>query len=179
MTYEIICAGFGGQGILFLGKTLAYAGLEENKEVSWIPAYGPEMRGGTCNCSVVVSDSKRIGMPVVTKPNVVVAMNRQSMEKFEPTIVDNGFLLYNSTLIEIEPSKKNITAVKLEASQIANELGNVKLSNMVMLGALLKKVPMVKKETVVNIIRQQLTGDKKKLFEPNIIALEAGENAVM
>jgi len=176
MTYEIICAGFGGQGILFLGKTLAFAGLEENKEVSWIPSYGPEMRGGTCNCSVVVSNDKRVGMPVVTTPNVVVAMNRLSMEKFEPMMVADGYLIYNTTLIETKPKRKDIKIASIPASQIANELGNVKLANMVMLGALLKFVPIVKKETVEKIIKEQLTGEKQKFFAPNMKAIEAGEN---
>ena len=175
MTHEIICAGFGGQGILFLGKVLAFAGLEEKKEVSWIPSYGPEMRGGTCNCSVVVSNDKQVGMPVVTTPNVVIAMNRLSMERFEPTIVPGGFLIYNTTLIEVEPQRDDIKIAHIAASQIANELGNVKLANMVMLGALLKFVPIVKKTTVEQIIRKQLTGSKEKLFEPNMKAMIAGE----
>ena len=178
MTYEIICAGFGGQGILFLGKILAFAGLEEKKEVSWIPSYGPEMRGGTCNCSIVVSDDKRVGMPVVVTPNIVVAMNRLSMEKFESTIVKDGFLIYNTTLIEIKPQRKDIKTAHIAASQISNELGNVKLANMVMLGALLKFVPIIKKSTVEQIIRKQLTGSKAKFFEPNMKAINAGEKAV-
>ena len=179
MTYEIICAGFGGQGILFLGKTLAFAGLEENKEGSWIPSYGPEMRGGTCNCSVVVSNDKRVGMPVVTTPNIVIAMNRLSMEKFESTIVPGGYLIYNTTLIEIKPQRKDIKIAHIASSQIANELGNVKLANMVMLGALLKFIPIVKRTTVEQIISEQLTGSKKKFFEPNIKAMNAGEEEVI
>ncbi len=179
MTHEIICAGFGGQGILFLGKVLAFAGLEEKKEVSWIPSYGPEMRGGTCNCSVVVSNDKRVGMPVVTTPNIVIAMNRLSMEKFEPTMVSNGHLIYNTTLIEIEPKRKDIKIAHVAASQIANELGNVKLANMVMLGALLKFIPIVKRSTIEQIIHKQLTGSKEKFFEPNMKAIKAGEKAVV
>ena len=179
MTHEIICAGFGGQGILFLGKVLAFAGLEEKKEVSWIPSYGPEMRGGTCNCSVVVSNGKRVGMPVVTTPNIVVAMNRLSMERFEPTMVSNGYLIYNTTLIEIEPKRKDIQIANVAASQIADELGNVKLANMVMLGALLKFVPIVNKSTIEQIIRKQLTGSKEKFFEPNMKAIKAGEKEVV
>jgi len=179
MTHEIICAGFGGQGILFLGKVLAFAGLEEKKEVSWIPSYGPEMRGGTCNCSVVVSNDKRVGMPVVTTPSVVVAMNRLSMEKFEPTMVSNGYLIYNTTLIEIEPQRKDIKTASIPASQIANELGNVKLANMVMLGALLKFIPVVNRLTIEQILHKQLTGSKAKFFEPNMKAIDAGEKAVV
>ena len=175
MTHEIICAGFGGQGILFLGKILAFAGLEEKKEVSWIPSYGPEMRGGTCNCSVVVSDDKQVGMPVVVSPNIVVAMNRLSMEKFEPEMVEDGLLIYNTTLIEIEPKRKDIKTAHVAASQIANELGNVNLANMVMLGALLKFVPIIKKSTVEQILHKQLEGSKAKFFEPNMKAITAGE----
>ena len=179
MTHEIICAGFGGQGILFLGKILAFAGLEEEKEVSWIPSYGPEMRGGTCNCSVVVSDDKRVGMPVITTPNIVVAMNRLSMEKFEPTMLQGGYLIYNTTLVETKPKREDIKIAHVAASQIANELGNVKLANMVMLGALLKFVPVVKRSTVEQIICEQLTGSKAKFFEPNMKAIDAGEKEVV
>ena len=179
MTHEIICAGFGGQGILFLGKILAFTGLEEKKEVSWIPSYGPEMRGGTCNCSVVISNDKRVGMPVVTTPNIVVAMNRLSMEKFEPAMVSNGCLIYNTTLIEIEPKRKDIQIAHVAASEIANKLGNVKLANMVMLGALLKFVPIVTRSTIEQIIHKQLTGSKKKFFEPNMKAIKAGEIEVV
>ena len=107
MTYEIVLAGFGGQGILFLGKMIALAGMIDGKEVSWIPSYGPEMRGGTANCSVVVSD-RRIGTPVVSHPNVLVAMNRPSLEKFEPKMQPGGLLLINKTLIEIPHTRTDI-----------------------------------------------------------------------
>ena len=177
MTYEIISAGFGGQGILFLGKMLASAGMMEGKEVSWIPSYGPEMRGGTCNCSVVVSD-KRIGTPVVTNPNVLVAMNRQSLEKFEPLMAEHGFLLFNRTLIEIDPKRDDIKTSQVEVTQIASDLGNVKLANVVALGALIKQTPIVKRETIIQAMKEQLTGKKAALLKPNIRALEAGENAV-
>ena len=129
-THEILCAGFGGQGILFLGKMIAKAGMIEDKEVSWIPSYGPEMRGGTANCSVVVSD-KKIGSPVVCKPTILVAMNRPSLEKFEVDIKPNGILLYNKTLIEVAPKRTDVQIKAVNVTGIASELGNVKLANVV------------------------------------------------
>lgn len=177
MTYEIISAGFGGQGVLFIGKILATAGMNEGKEVSWIPSYGPEMRGGTANCSVVVSD-ERIGAPVVTHPDIVIALNRPSMEKFEETLKEGQILLYNKSLIDIEPSRKDISSYAVNASDIADNLGNVKLANVVALGALLKKVPVVKKESVVEALKQTLTGKKAALLDANLEAIEKGWNAV-
>ncbi|MDD2716846.1 MAG: 2-oxoacid:acceptor oxidoreductase family protein [Candidatus Wallbacteria bacterium] len=176
MTYEIICAGFGGQGVLFLGKMIAYAGMLEGKEVSWIPSYGPEMRGGTANCSVVVSD-KRIGTPVVNNPNVLVALNRPSLEKFEAAMKKDGVLLINKTLIEIPHKRSDINAFYLEVTGIASSLGNVKLANVVALGGLLKKVPIVKKETVIEALEKELSGKKADLLQLNIKALNAGEEA--
>jgi 2-oxoglutarate ferredoxin oxidoreductase subunit gamma len=123
MTYEIVLAGFGGQGILFLGKMIATAGMLEGKEVSWIPSYGPEMRGGTANCSVVVSD-RRIGTPVVNHPNVLVAMNRPSLEKFESRMQPGGFLLINKTLIEIPHTRTDIDVSYVDITGLAGELGN-------------------------------------------------------
>ena len=152
MTHEIILAGFGGQGILFLGKMIATAGMMEGKEVSWIPSYGPEMRGGTANCSVVVSD-RRIGTPVVSRPNVVVAMNRPSLEKFEAKIQPGGFLLINRTLIEIPHTRQDIEAHYLEVTGIAGQLGNPRLANVVALGGLISKVPVVTRESAIKALK--------------------------
>ena len=178
MAYEIVLAGFGGQGILFLGKMIAAAGMIEGKQVSWIPSYGPEMRGGTTNCSVVVSD-RLIGMPVVPNPNVMVAMNRPSLEKFEPKIQPKGFLLINKTLIEVPHTRQDIEAVYLEITGIAANLGNPRLANIVALGGLIARVPIVTMEATVEAIKAELSGRKAALLDLNLQALAAGQEAAL
>jgi 2-oxoglutarate ferredoxin oxidoreductase subunit gamma len=173
MTHEIILAGFGGQGILFLGKIIAVAGMLEGKEVSWIPSYGPEMRGGTANCSVVVSDTM-IGMPVVSQPNVLVVMNRPSLEKFEPKVVPGGFMLVNRTLIEIPPTRTDIEVASLELTGMAGTLGNPRLANIVALGGLIARVPVVSKAAAIEALQMELKGKKAALLPLNLQALEAG-----
>lgn len=177
MTYEIVLAGFGGQGILFLGKMIALAGMYDGKEVSWIPSYGPEMRGGTANCSVVVSD-RRIGTPVVSRPNVMVAMNRPSLEKFEPKMQVGGELLINKTLIEIPHTRTDITATYLEITGLASDLGNPRLANVVALGGLIGRVGLVTRESVVEALRKELSGKKAALLDLNLRALDAGVQGV-
>ena len=178
MTHEIVLAGFGGQGILFLGKMIATAGMLEGKEVSWIPSYGPEMRGGTANCSVVVSD-RRIGTPVVTHPNVLVAMNRPSLEKFEPRVAAGGFLLVNRTLIEIDHTRTDIEAAYVDITGLAGLVGNPRLANIVALGALIARVPIVGKDTAVAALRKELSGKKAALLDLNLRALDAGAEAAL
>jgi 2-oxoglutarate ferredoxin oxidoreductase subunit gamma len=177
MTYEITLAGFGGQGILFLGKMIALAGMLEGKEVSWIPSYGPEMRGGTANCSVVVSD-RRIGSPVVSHPNVLVAMNRPSLEKFEPKVQAGGLVLINKTLIEIPHTRKDIDAAYVEITGLASEMGNTRLANVVALGALIGRLPIVSADAVVAGLKKELSGKKAALLDLNVKALAAGQEAV-
>ncbi len=178
MTHEIVLAGFGGQGILFLGKMIATAGMLEGKEVSWIPSYGPEMRGGTANCSVVVSD-RRIGTPVVSRPNVLVAMNRPSLEKFEAKVQPGGFVLINKTLIEIPHTRQDVEAAYVEITSLASQLGNPKLANVVALGALIGRVPIVGREAVLEGLRKELSGKKAALLDLNIAALTAGQEATL
>jgi 2-oxoglutarate ferredoxin oxidoreductase subunit gamma len=178
MTHEITLAGFGGQGILFLGKMIATAGMLEGKEVSWIPSYGPEMRGGTANCSVVVSD-RRIGSPVVSRPNVLVAMNRPSLEKFEPKMQEGGFLLVNRTLIEIPHTRTDIDVSYVEITGLASEIGNPRLANIVALGALIGRVPIVGRDAVVEGLKKELSGKKAALFDLNVRALAVGHDAAL
>jgi len=178
MAHEIVLAGFGGQGILFLGKMIAMAGMLEGKQVSWIPSYGPEMRGGTANCSVVVSDHL-IGTPMVTHPNVLVAMNRPSLEKFEAKMQPKGFLLINRTLIEIPHTRQDIEALYLEITGLAGQIGNPRLANIVALGGLISRVPIVTKESVIEALRHELSGKKAALLELNLQALDAGEQAAL
>jgi 2-oxoglutarate ferredoxin oxidoreductase subunit gamma len=178
MTYEIVLAGFGGQGILFLGKMIALAGMYDGREVSWIPSYGPEMRGGTANCSVVVSD-RRIGTPVVSHPNVLVAMNRPSLEKFEPKMQPGGHLLINKTLIEIPHTRTDIEPTYLEITGLAGELGNPRLANIVALGGLIGRVGLVTRDSVVEALKKELSGKKAALLDLNLKALEAGQNGAL
>ncbi|MBE3098962.1 MAG: 2-oxoacid:acceptor oxidoreductase family protein [Planctomycetes bacterium] len=178
MAHEIVLAGFGGQGILFLGKMIAAAGMLDGKQVSWIPSYGPEMRGGTANCSVVVSD-RLIGSPVVPNPSVLVAMNRPSLEKFERKMQPKGFLLVNKTLIEIRHTRADIEAAYLDITGIAARLGNPRLANIVALGGLIALVPIVTKASAVEALRLELSGKKAALLDPNLKALDAGREAAL
>jgi len=152
---------------------IATAGMMEGKEVSWIPSYGPEMRGGTANCSVVVSD-RRIGTPVVSHPNVLVAMNRPSLEKFELKMQPGGHLLINKTLIEIPHTRNDIDVHYLEVTGLASQLGNPKLANVVALGGLIAKLPIVTKDSAIAALKYELSGRKAALLPLNITALEAG-----
>ena len=178
MTYEITLAGFGGQGILFLGKMIALAGMIEGKEVSWIPSYGPEMRGGTANCSVVVSD-RRIGSPVVSHPNVLVAMNRPSLEKFESKVQPGGLILINKTLIEIPHTRQDVDVAYVEITGLAGDLGNPRLANVVALGALIGRLPIVGRDAVIEGLKKELSGKKAALFDLNVKALTAGQEAAL
>lgn len=177
MTLEAIFAGFGGQGVMLIGQLLAYAGMYEGKQVSWFPSYGPEMRGGTANCSVVVSDEP-VGSPVISEPNLLVAMNRPSLEKFEPMVKPGGMLFYNSSLIHITPKRTDIEVIPIPANDIAAELGNAKVANMVVMGAILKKTGIVDLETVISVLKKTMTGNKAKLIALNQQALEKGMELV-
>jgi 2-oxoglutarate ferredoxin oxidoreductase subunit gamma len=172
MQNDVIMAGFGGQGILLIGKMLAYAGMHQGKEVSWLPSYGPEMRGGTCNCTVVISD-RPVGSPVIQSPRAVLAMNLPSLEKFEPTLKPGGLLIVNSSLIAREPARKDIRVLKVPANDIAVELGNPKGANMVALGAYLGATQAVNLEEMESLIRETFAS-KPKVVEANVIALKRG-----
>ncbi len=171
MTYEIVIAGFGGQGVMLMGQLLTYAGMIEDKHVSWIPSYGPEMRGGTANCSVIISD-EQIGNPIASEPTIVVAMNLPSLDKFEPLLKTNGTLLINSSLIEKKASRKDIQVYSIAANEIASDIGNPKVANMVVLGALIAATKIVKRESLLKAFA--------KLFEKKQISglLEINETAI-
>jgi 2-oxoglutarate ferredoxin oxidoreductase subunit gamma len=172
--FEAIFAGFGGQGVMLMGQLVAYSGMYEAKNVSWFPAYGPEMRGGTANCSVVVSEEP-VGSPVISEPNVVVAMNRPSLEKFEAAVKPGGILFYNSSLIDIQPKRTDIKVFAVPANDIATALGNSRVANMVVMGSILKTTGVVGIETVMQVLREKvLTGKKRDLVEVNRAALEKG-----
>lgn len=173
MHEEIIFAGFGGQGVLFAGQLLAYVALEEQKHVTWIPSYGPEMRGGTANCTVIVADEP-IGSPVSLHPSIVVAFNNPSLEKYEDDVKPGGLLIINNSLVLSPPSRTDITVISLPATAIASELGDVKLANMVLFGAMLSARPIVQMETTQAVLLEKLGARKAHLHEPNIDALERG-----
>ncbi|MDK2901620.1 Pyruvate synthase subunit PorC [Koleobacter methoxysyntrophicus] len=177
MHFEIIMAGFGGQGIMLMGQLLAYAGMLEGKEVSWLPSYGPEMRGGTANCTVIVSTDK-VGSPIVSKPNVIIVMNRPSLDKFEPVVRENGLLIYNSSLIDRRPKRNDLQLIAVPANEIANELGNSKIANMVALGAFIGKTKAVNIESVIESLKKVLSPEKSDLIALNKQALEKGKTLV-
>ncbi|NLJ99640.1 MAG: 2-oxoacid:ferredoxin oxidoreductase subunit gamma [Clostridia bacterium] len=173
MHHELIIAGFGGQGIMFAGQLLTYTGMMEDRHVSYIPSYGPEMRGGTANCSVVISE-KEIGSPIVTDPGILVTLNQPAFDKFAPTVKDGGLIIYNSTLINGELPGEDVETLAVPASKIADELGNPRITNMVMLGALIKKTQMVSLETILDSLEKVLPEHRHNLIPLNKQALEAG-----
>jgi len=177
MTHEILIAGFGGQGILSMGMTLAYAGMLENKEVSWMPSYGPEMRGGTANCIAIVSD-KKISSPILATFDAVIAMNQPSLDKFESAVKPGGCLLYDSTTVLMAPTRTDITVVPVPASDLAVSLGSSRVANMVMLGALLAALGPLRIESVEQALKKVLPERYHSLLPLNGEALRAGMNIV-
>ncbi len=178
MQQEVIFAGFGGQGVLFAGQLLAYAALEQGLEVTWIPSYGPEMRGGTANCTVVVSDEE-IGSPMVAHPGAVVAFNGPSLDKYAPLVKAGGLLVVNASLVPQEVTRKDIQVLRVAGSQVAEGLGERKLANMVMLGALLARLPILPLEAVEAALREHLPARHQRLLGPNCQALKAGAEAAV
>ena len=174
MKEEIIMAGFGGQGVMSMGKILAYAGMKEQNEVSWIPSYGPEMRGGTANCTVIVSD-KKIPSPMSSNPDSIMVMNYPSLEKFIDKVKSGGLVLINSSLIEVEVERDDVEVIKVPANEIAKELGNNKVANMVMLGSYITKKKVVGLYTVKNALKEILPERRHNLIPINEKALERGK----
>jgi 2-oxoglutarate ferredoxin oxidoreductase subunit gamma len=164
-------AGFGGQGILYLGETLATAGMREGDQVSWLPSYGPEMRGGTAHCNVTLS-SQPIGSPLVERATHLVAMNRPSLERFLPEVARGGAVLYDSSLIETAPLRKDVTAIPVAATKVADRLGSARVANMVMLGALLAQTSHPGLQTVLDLLAE--AGGKPELAKLNQMAVSAG-----
>jgi len=176
MIHEMIMAGFGGQGVMLMGQLLTYAGMLDNKQVSWIPSYGPEMRGGTANCSVIISDEP-IGSPIVTEPTLVVAMNLPSMDKFESALQPGGVLIVNSSLIKREAKRDDIKVIKVPANDMAADLGNIKTANMVIVGVLIGATGIVPEETVLKAIAKMFA-QKPELLEINKQAIQRGRQFI-
>ena len=171
MKCKMFFAGSGGQGTLALGQMIAKAAMEEGKEVTWLPSYGPEMRGGTANCTVVVSD-KPISCPLINDADVLVAMNLPSLRKFEGMVNPGGLVLLNSSLIPEKCLRDDVKVMEIPANDLANELGNDKCANMIMLGAILKEVDVVKPETIYRQLEAMFSGRKAKFLPLNQKALE-------
>jgi 2-oxoglutarate ferredoxin oxidoreductase subunit gamma len=172
-TEKIIMAGFGGQGILFMGRLLAYVGMLQDKEVTFIPSYGAEMRGGTANCRVVLSE-KPIGSPLVETPDTLIVMNRPSLDKFETKLKSNGLLVINTSLVDRDTTRKDIRALKVPATRMAEELGRPGIANLIALGAYLKFTGLFEMEPVVAALAEWLPPDKAHLMEINRKALAKG-----
>lgn len=168
---RIKIAGFGGQGVLFLGKMLAESGMEQGYHVSWLPSYGPEMRGGTANCHVNIS-TEVIGSPLISDPTVLIALNRPSLEKFEEEVASGGMIIYDSSLIDIAPTRSDVEIIALPATSMADELGSAKVANIIALGALIGRTNLLSKEGLVKTIEAMTK--KKALVELNFKAIEAG-----
>lgn len=173
MTEEIIIAGFGGQGVLSMGKILGYSGMMQDQEVSWMPAYGPEMRGGTANVTVILSDN-RISSPILNEYDTAIILNQQSMDKFEETIKPGGLLLYDPNGITKHPQRTDINVFKVEANKLAAEMGNTKIFNMIVLGAYLKIKPVVELDNVIKGLKKSLPERYHKLIPLNEQAIKTG-----
>lgn len=173
MQTEIIIAGFGGQGILFAGQMLAYAGIAHGQNVTWLPSYGPEMRGGTANVTVIIGDEE-IGAPVVQQPQIALVFNPPSMEKFEPLVRAGGLLVYNSSMIQAQPQRIDLTYLPVPANDIAQDIGNPTVANMVALGALVAASGMLPLTTVIEAMRDHLPPAKAALLRDNEQALQRG-----
>jgi 2-oxoglutarate ferredoxin oxidoreductase subunit gamma len=170
-SYEIIIAGFGGQGVLFLGEVLARAAMCEGREITWLPSYGPEQRGGTANCTVVISDEP-IGSPVVADPSILIVLNRPSLDRFEPQVRPGGMIVYDSTMVTRAPIRTDVSAVAVPATAVASDLGSARVANVVLLGALLAIRPVVTTATARAILDEMVADPEAQAR--NAAALERG-----
>ncbi|MBP9658912.1 MAG: 2-oxoacid:acceptor oxidoreductase family protein [Proteocatella sp.] len=178
MENKVICAGFGGQGVMSMGQLLAYAGMIEDKYVSWLPSYGPEMRGGTANCGVTVSDEE-IGSPIITNDaDIAIVMNLPSLIKFEKDVKPGGKIFVNSSLIEKKVERTDIEVYYIDANKIAADIGNIKAANLVMLGAVLKSTPIVDIESILEAFKKVFGPSKERFIPQNREALVKGGESI-
>jgi 2-oxoglutarate ferredoxin oxidoreductase subunit gamma len=177
MTEEIIIAGFGGQGVLSMGKIIAYSGVMDNKEVTWFPSYGPEMRGGTANVTVIVSDT-RISSPVIQEFDSAIILNQQSMDKFEEAVKPGGTLIYDPNGITRPPKRTDINVYKVEGTRTAVEMGNPKIFNMIVVGSYLKVKPILSMDNVEKGLQKSLPPRYHKLIPLNLEAIRKGQEIV-
>ena len=175
MTTQILIAGFGGQGVLFSGKFLAYKAMMEEKQVSWLPSYGPEMRGGTANCSVIISDDP-VGSPIVTKPDVLIAMNLPSLDKYEDAVVPGGIIIVDSTLIARKVNRTDVQVYYIPATQMASDEGITTLANMIILGQLIRVCDAVTGDNLEASLKKVVSARRADMLDLNKKALELGFN---
>ena len=173
MTTQILLSGFGGQGILFTGKFLAYKGLLSDKNVSWLPSYGPEMRGGTASCSVIISDEE-VGSPIISEPDVLIAMNLPSFEKFVPTVKAGGIVIADSSLIDAKTARTDIDVHYIPATALASDMGKQSLANMVILGKLLKVMGDFNEDEIKTVLAKVIPPKKADMLEINLKAMTIG-----
>jgi 2-oxoglutarate ferredoxin oxidoreductase subunit gamma len=173
MQTEIFLAGFGGQGVMFAGQILSYAAMDAGRQVTWIPSYGPEMRGGTANCTVVIADEE-IGSPLVQDPPAGIVMNLPSLDKYEAIIRPGGVLVVNSSMVDRQVHRKDITWVSLPCNEIAEEAGDKRMANMVATGALLALMPVLKVEDIETALKAHMPGRHQHLLPKNVDALKRG-----
>jgi 2-oxoglutarate ferredoxin oxidoreductase subunit gamma len=173
MQTEILISGFGGQGVLFAGQLLAYAGLDYDMHVTWIPSYGPEMRGGTAHCTTILSD-EAIGSPEVRNPKAVMVMNLPSLDKYEDLVKEGGILVVNTSLVDRIPERKDITVILIPANEIAEEMGDRRLANMVMTGALMQKLGTLTLDQLAESLDKHIPSHRRNLLEANIKAMNRG-----
>lgn len=173
MQTEIVISGFGGQGALFAGQLLAHTALDQNLHVTWFPSYGPEMRGGTAHCTVIVSDDE-IGSPVVRNPAAVIVMNLPSLDKYEPLVAAGGTLIVNTSLVDREPAREDLQVVMVPANEIAEELGDRRLANLVMLGALMQRLGTFSLDQIGQALKRNIPERHRDLLKANLKALKRG-----
>lgn len=178
MQTDIIISGFGGQGVLFAGQLLAYAAMDAGLHVTWIPSYGPEMRGGTAHCTVILSDDE-IGSPLVRHPQAVIALNMPSLDKYEPLVASGGVLVVNASLMSRAASRQDIRILSVPGNTLAEALGNTKLTNLVLLGALLSEIKILPLAAIESALAQHLPERHRHLLEANYRALREGAVATL
>ena len=173
MTTQLLIAGFGGQGVLFAGKFIAYKGLQEGRELSWLPSYGPEMRGGTANCSVILSDDP-VGSPIVSHPDVLIAMNLPSLDKYEDAVVPGGMIFVDSTLIERKVRRTDVKVFYIPCTALAQQIGAPTLANMIMVGKFIRESGAVRYENLDAALKKVVSARHADLFDINLKAINTG-----
>lgn len=170
---SFLFSGFGGQGVMFVGQLLAYAGMDVGKHVTWIPSYGPEMRGGTAHCTVIISETP-IGSPIVSRPDVVIAFNKPSFSKYDPLVAADGLMVVNSSLVTLESERDDVQVLRVPASDLADELGNIRLANVILLGAVLSVKDVLTVTDVEAALNDHIPPHRRNLLNLNIQALNKG-----